>query len=129
VIRMVGMGFPEADRWRCKSSPVIPGICTSAIRQEVRRTWGERKNSSAEAVASARYPSDFMRPFTASRIGSSSSTIEIIGFVFGTRTPAPGLVGIMTLRDPTPLQARGNAHVFEEDKTNSNSHPIIPWYR
>src|SRR5947209_7264905 len=56
---------PEADSWRCRSSPVIPGICTSAIRQEVRRTWGERKNSSADAAASTRYPKDFKRPLTA----------------------------------------------------------------
>src|SRR5271166_659870 len=33
---MVGMVFPEATRWRCSSRPVIPGICTSAIRQKVR---------------------------------------------------------------------------------------------
>src|SRR6267143_6010057 len=30
-----------------------------------------------------------MRPFIASRIESSSSTIEISGFAFGTRPPAP----------------------------------------
>jgi hypothetical protein len=46
------MGFSEADRWRCRSSPVISGICTSSIRQEVRSTWGERKNPSADAAAS-----------------------------------------------------------------------------
>ena len=97
MIRMVGKGFPEAERWRCKSSPVIPGICTSAIRQEVRQTWGEAKT----LLHTQRHqldPTDFMRPFTASRIGSSSSTIEIIGLVFGTRTPAPGLMKVMTLR-------------------------------
>src|SRR6266851_3935548 len=99
------MTFPEADRWRCRSSPLIPGICTSAIRQEVRRTYGERKNASADAEASTLYPNDLMRPLTASRIDSSSSTIEIRGFALGTRTPAPGLVRIMTLRDPRPLGA------------------------
>src|SRR6267378_4186635 len=50
---MVGMVFPEATRWRCSSSPVIPGICMSAIRHEVRGTLREFKNSSAEAFASA----------------------------------------------------------------------------
>src|SRR5215467_15474537 len=84
---MVGMVFPEAISWRCNSSPVIPGICTSAIKQEVRGTWRELKNSSADAKASAIYPNDFMSPLTASRIDSSSSTTEIRGLVFDTVTP------------------------------------------
>src|SRR5882762_2979554 len=61
----------------------------SAIKQEVRRTWRELKKSCADATASTLYPSDLMRPFIASRIESSSSTIEISGFAFGTRPPAP----------------------------------------
>ena len=32
VIRMVGIGFPETNRCRCSLSPLILGICTSAIR-------------------------------------------------------------------------------------------------
>src|SRR6266851_2256966 len=102
---MVGMDFSEADRLRCSSSPVIPGICMSAIRQEMRRTWRELKNSCADATASTLYPSDLMRPFIASRIDSSSSMIEISGFAFGTRPPAPGLVLAMMRRDPRPLGA------------------------
>jgi hypothetical protein len=50
-------------------------------------------------------PSDLMRPFIASRIDSSSSMIEIIGFAFGTRPPAPGLVIVMMRGDPKPLGA------------------------
>jgi hypothetical protein len=56
------MGFPEADRWRCSSRPLIFGIGTSAIRQEVRRTWRELKNSSADANTWTLNPNDFMRP-------------------------------------------------------------------
>src|SRR6516165_1537324 len=85
---MVGMVLPEATKWRYSSSPVIPGICTSAIRQEVRGTWRELKKSAADAKASAVYPNDFMSPLTASRIDSSSSTTEIRGLVFGTLPPS-----------------------------------------
>src|ERR1700730_16048126 len=88
---MVGMVLPEATRWRYSSRPVIPGICTSAIRQEVRGTWREFKNSSADAKASAVYPNDFMRPLIASRIDSSSSTTEIRGLAFGTLPPSSGI--------------------------------------
>jgi hypothetical protein len=56
------MGFPEADSWRCSSRPLIFGICMSAIRQEVRRTLRELKNSSADANTSTLNPNDFMRP-------------------------------------------------------------------
>src|SRR6266478_2144243 len=108
------MTFPEADRWRCRSSPLIPAICTSAIRQEVPRTWRELKNSSAEAAASTLYPKDFMRPLTASRIDSSSSTIEIRGFAFGTRTPALGLVRVMARRDPEALERGVMLNVFQK---------------
>src|SRR5260370_26336323 len=101
------MGFAEVDRRWYSSSPVIPGICISAIRQDVRRTWRELRNSCADASASALYPSDLIRPFTASRIDSSSSTIEINGFAFGTRPPAPGLVLVLMRRDPRRLAAWG----------------------
>src|SRR6202047_2540690 len=87
---MVGMVLPKATKWRCSSSPVIPGICTSVIRQEVRGSWREFKNSSADAKASAVNPSDFMSTLTASRIDSSSSTTEIRDLVFGTSPPHPG---------------------------------------
>src|SRR5438034_2833980 len=74
---MVGMGLPAANRWRCSSGPVIPGVCTSAIRQDVRGTLRDFKNSSADENASAVNPNDFMSPLIASRIDSSSSTTEI----------------------------------------------------
>src|SRR3979411_3169069 len=60
----------------------------STIRQDVRRKKLELKTSCADAAASTLYPSDLMRPLIASRTDSSSSTIEISGFAFGTRSPA-----------------------------------------
>jgi hypothetical protein len=75
VIRMVGMVSPEATRWRCSSSPDIPGICTSAIRQEVRRTWREFKNSSAEAKAWAVYPKGHARSHGATVTSGVTTTL------------------------------------------------------
>src|SRR5258708_20093349 len=86
----------------------------SVIRQEVRRTWRELKNSCADATASTLYPSDLMRPSIPSRIDSSSSMIEISGFAFGTRPPAPGLVIAMTRPDPKPLTAPTNSQHFRK---------------
>src|SRR6266849_5619693 len=87
----------------------------SAITQDVRRTRRELKNACADATASTLYPSDLMRPFIASRIDSSSSMIEISGFAFGTRPPAPGLVPVMMRRDP---RRSGAGAPFQEDETN-----------
>src|SRR5262252_5557475 len=107
---MVGMVFPEAMRCRCSSSPVIPRICTSAIRQEVRGTWQEFKNSSADAKVWAVYPSDFMSPLIASRIDSSSSTTEIWGFVFDTLPPASRVSGTTNAQRPEPLSEGTQQH-------------------
>src|SRR5712691_11673094 len=90
----------------------------SAIRQEVRRTWRELKNSCADATASTLYPSDLMRPFIASRIASSSSMIEISGFAFGTRPPASDS------NDAPRSEALGRRVIFtafQEDETNSGA--------
>ena len=66
------------------------------------------------------YPSDLMRPLIASRIDSSSSMIEISGFAFGTRPPAPGLVIVMMRRQSESPWAQGDIFTaFQEDKTNS----------
>src|SRR5436305_10998101 len=93
----------------------------SAIRQGVRGKKCALKNSCADATASTLYPSDLMSPFIASRTDSSSSTIEISGFAFGTRPPAPGLVLVMIQRDPRGLGARGIFTLFQEDETNSTA--------
>src|SRR5260370_20038593 len=62
-----------------------------------------------------------MRPFIASRIDSSSSTIEISGFAFGTRPPAPGLVMVMMRRDPRALWRRVIFTTSQKNETNSSA--------
>ena len=119
VIRTVGMGFPEADRWRCSSSPLILGICTSAIRQEVRRTRRELKNSSADANASTLNPNDFTRAPIASRIVVSSSMIEIRGFALGTEPPYPGPVGETPRCDPSLPACCCPLHFGKDEKDSS----------
>src|SRR5215471_14999885 len=109
------MVFPEATRCRCSSSPVIPRICTSAIRQEVRGTSQEFRNSSADAKVWAVYPSDFMSPLIASRIDSSSSTTEIWGFVFDTLPPTSRVSGRTNAQRSEPL-SEGYSVAFRKDK-------------
>src|ERR1700676_4813815 len=86
----------------------------SAITQAARRPLRELKNSCADATASTLYPSDLMSPFIASRIDSSSSTIEISGFAFGTRPPAPGFVLVMMRSDPRRLGAGRYSRYFSK---------------
>jgi hypothetical protein len=57
--------------------PVIVGMWTSAIKQDVLQRRGDARKASADENASTSNPSDFMRLVIASRKGSSSSTIEI----------------------------------------------------
>jgi hypothetical protein len=79
--------FARGRQETMQVEPLIPGIFTSAIRQEVRGTCCDCKKSSADGKTSAMYPNDFIRPLVASRTDSSSSTIEIRGFLFGTCAP------------------------------------------
>src|SRR5215813_7702602 len=60
----------------------MPGIRISAIRHPVRDCCPESRNSSADAKTRAGIPAIFMRPCKASRMDSSSSTIETILFSF-----------------------------------------------
>jgi len=57
----------------------MPGICTSAMTQEVSRNWGEDKNSCAEANAYTENPIDLSNRAVAVRTEGSSSMIEITG--------------------------------------------------
>src|SRR5579862_1317716 len=75
------MGFPAALRCQNKASPLMPGICTSAIRQDVIRSLFDLRNSSAEAKPLAMNPSERSRPVVASRTDSSSSTMAIEGLI------------------------------------------------
>jgi hypothetical protein len=59
--------------------PLRPGICKSVIRQSVSSRRGECRNSSADANVQAAKPSEVTRLFTAQRMDSSSSTMEMVG--------------------------------------------------
>src|SRR5262249_48137010 len=68
-----------ATKYSCSSTPVMPGICTSAMTQDVSLNRGEDKNSFAEANACAENPSDLSNRAVAVRTEASSSMIEITG--------------------------------------------------
>src|SRR5271170_8102195 len=68
---------PEVTNCWCRSMPVMVGMWTSAIKQDVLPRRGDPRKASADENASTWNPSDFMRLVIASRKGSSSSTIEI----------------------------------------------------
>jgi hypothetical protein len=57
----------------------MPGICTSAIRQEASRAFEELRKSPAEANVVTEYPSDLTNLLVATRTEGSSSTIEMTG--------------------------------------------------
>ena len=57
----------------------MPGICTSAMTQDVSLSCGEDKNSCAEANAYTENPIDLSNRAVAVRTEGSSSTTEIIG--------------------------------------------------
>ena len=81
VMKIIGVRRPRAWTRLCSSMPLMPGIFTSAIRQDVSSTCSHRKYSSAEAKVWAVNPSDRTRPPAAVRTDLSSSTIEITGEV------------------------------------------------
>ena len=57
----------------------MPGICTSAMTQDVSLNCGEDKNSFAEANADTENPIDLSNRAVAVRTEGSSSMTEIIG--------------------------------------------------
>src|SRR5215472_2758986 len=57
----------------------MPGICTSAIKQEVLETQSEFKNSLADVNVRALNPKVSTRSFVASQTMTSSSTIAMRG--------------------------------------------------
>jgi hypothetical protein len=79
VMKMSGTWHP----WICKcfwsSTPLMPGIWMSVIRQELTLTWDDCKNLSADSKARVPYPSDRRSLCIASRTDASSSMIEITG--------------------------------------------------
>jgi hypothetical protein len=79
VMKMNGTRCPRSSKMACSSTPLMPGIWTSAITHDVSCKWGDRKNSSADANVWAMYPSDVRRFSVATRTDPSSSTTEITG--------------------------------------------------
>jgi hypothetical protein len=79
VMKMTGVLWPCAIKCSCSSTPLMPGICTSAIRQVVSIIRGDDRNSCAEANACAEKPSALSKRAVAVRTEASSSTIEITG--------------------------------------------------
>src|SRR5258707_6376566 len=57
----------------------MPGICTSAMTQDVSFNWGEDKNSCAEANAYTENPIDLSNRAVAVRTEGSSSMTEMTG--------------------------------------------------
>jgi hypothetical protein len=79
-MKITGIRDPAAMSRRCKSEPSIPGIRTSKIRHAVSATRDDWRKSSAEGNTAAVNPIDRKRLLMASRIDSSSSTIEMTEF-------------------------------------------------
>jgi hypothetical protein len=78
----------------------MPGICTSAMTQDVSLSCGEDKNSCAEANAYTENPIDLSNRAVAVRTEGSSSMTEIIG----TSATRPDLFS-----RPGPIQAAPTA--------------------
>ena len=47
-MKIMGMRWPLAISWSCKSRPLNPGICTSVMRHDVLLSCSELRNSTAE---------------------------------------------------------------------------------
>jgi hypothetical protein len=67
VTMIVGMAFPDSTNRLYSSTPVIAGIWTSAIRQEVLRIFLDARKARADEKASTLYPSDLIKLVSASR--------------------------------------------------------------
>src|SRR6267378_951613 len=78
VMKMNGTREPWARMSISSSTPLITGICTSAITHDVSFKWADRKNSSADANVWTVYPCDLRRLLVAARTDASSSMTEII---------------------------------------------------
>src|SRR6266446_9743314 len=105
-MKMIRTSAWLATRWRCNSSPPIPGMRTSRIRQSVSRARSELRNSSAEANTSTMNLTDLSKARSDSRTASSSSTTEMRG-IFAIWKLSPSMIGVQRRRSITPWY-RGN---------------------
>src|SRR5215467_4038542 len=76
-MKMMGSQWPSARRRLCSSIPLMPGICTSEIRQAVSSRRPDSRNSSAEAKLTTACPSELTKRAVARRNDVSSSMTEI----------------------------------------------------
>ena len=79
VMKITGIFMPHFMRYSWSCGPVIPRICTSAIKHRVLSTSGERKNASQDLKVSTSNPNVSTSPPVATRTLSSSSIIDING--------------------------------------------------
>jgi hypothetical protein len=79
VMKIIGVRRPWAINRLCSSTPLMPGIWTSAITHDVSFMRGDCRKSAAEANVHAVNPSERSRLCVATRTDSSSSMIEITG--------------------------------------------------
>ena len=87
VMKTKGKPRPCLRRKVCSSIPLIPGIRTSEITQEVSSNRGECKNSAADANEWTVYPCALRRLSMAMRKDASSSMTEISAVVCRTACP------------------------------------------
>src|SRR5215813_1419959 len=76
------------------------GMCTSAITHDVSATAADARKSAADENALTLKPSDSIRPSTASRTDSSSSTIEISAFELVDTCRLAGWVPVENVTSP-----------------------------
>src|SRR5262245_26388918 len=79
-MKIVGIGRCEETSRSCSSSPFIPGIRQSVIRQALSREWPDDRNSSPDANAMTENPRDSTISLIAFQPDSYSPTIQITLF-------------------------------------------------
>src|ERR1700686_4906754 len=76
---MNGTRYPWVSKYACNSTPLMPGIWTSAITHERSSRRFDRKNSSADANVCTTYPRDLTRLSVVGRTDAASSMIASSG--------------------------------------------------
>jgi hypothetical protein len=79
VMKITGIFMPRFMRYSWSCGPLIPRICTSAIKHRVLSTSREPRNASQDSKVSTSYPNVSTSPPVATRTLSSSSIIDING--------------------------------------------------
>src|ERR1700751_3223233 len=77
-MKIIGVVWLRAIKYCCSLTPLIPGICTSATKQDVSCNRGDSRYSCADANACTTNPVDLSKRTIAVRNEVSSSTTDII---------------------------------------------------